>query len=133
MNRTTLKLLRPMILVFVLFTGFFIAGKTWLDKKGIDQDVLIGGNLLLFIISAVAFFVTLRSLRSASHHGFTRAMYGSFMIKIFAIAIAAFIYISAAGDKLNKPALFVCMGLYMIYTFIEVSTLLRVLKQKKNA
>jgi hypothetical protein len=133
MNRTSLKLLRPMILVFILFTAFFVAGRGWLVKKGVDQDVVVVGNLVLFIISTLAFFITLRSLHSSNHHGFVRAMYGSFMVKIFAVAIAAFIYIIMAGDQLNKPAIFICMGLYLIYTFIEVSALLRVLKQNKNA
>jgi hypothetical protein len=49
------------------------------------------------------------------------------------IAIAAFIYIQMAKKEVNKPALFACMGLYLVYTFIEISTLTKMLKQKKNA
>jgi len=33
----------------------------------------------------------------------------------------------------NKAALFTCIGLYFVYTFIEISVLLKLLKQKKNA
>jgi len=33
----------------------------------------------------------------------------------------------------NKPGLFFCMGLYIVYTFIEVSGLMKVNKQKTNA
>ena len=46
MNQNSLKLLRPIIIVFILLSGFFIIGKDWLIKKGVDQDVLIIGNLL---------------------------------------------------------------------------------------
>ena len=129
---TTIKLLRPLILVFILLTGFFIVGKDWLFKKKIDQDVLIIGNLLLFLVTLGSFLLTLRSLKSTNSYAFVRGMYSSFLVKFLVIAAAAFIYIKIAENGINKPALFFCMGLYIIYTFFEVSTLLRVLKQKKN-
>lgn len=133
MNQNMLKLLRPMILVFILLSGFFIAGKLWLEKKGIDQEVLIIGNLVLFAVSILTFWLTWRSLKSDNTHVFVRALYTGFIVKFFAIALAAFIYILLAEQNLNKPALFCMMGLYIVYSAIEVNTLLRILKQKKNA
>ncbi len=133
MNRTSLQLLRPMILVFMLLNFFFIAARQWIINKGADQEVLIIGNLLLFVVSLVTFLITYRSLQSTNPNTFVRAMYGGFIIKFFAVAIAAFIYILITNKNVNKPALIACMLLYVIYTFIEVKTLLGVLKQKKNA
>ncbi|MEP7376617.1 MAG: hypothetical protein ABI675_24680 [Chitinophagaceae bacterium] len=133
MNRTNLKLIRPMILIFIFLNAFFLLGKGWLAKKGIDQDVLLIGNMLLFFVSLITFLITNRSLQSGNPNAFVRAMYGGFIIKFFVVAIAAFVYIMVAKKDVNKPALFSCMGLYIVYTFFEVSSLLRVLKQKKNA
>ena len=133
MNRTSLKLLRPMILVFILLNVFFITARQWLVNKGVDQEVMIIGNLLLFVVSAIIFLITHRSLQSSNPNAFVRAMYGGFIIKFFAVAIAAFIYIMIVKKNVNKPALFACLLLYVVYTFIEVRTLLGVLKQKKNA
>ena len=133
MNRTSLQLLRPMILVFILLNVFFITARQWLEKKGVDQEVMIIGNLLLFVVSVIIFLITHRSLQSSNPNAFVRAMYGGFIIKFFAVAIAAFIYIMIAKKNVNKPALFASMLLYVVYTFIEVKTLLGVLKQKKNA
>jgi hypothetical protein len=133
MNRTSLTLLRPIILIFIFLNAFFLVGKTWLAKKGIDQEVLIWGNLLLFIVSLITFLITYRSLQAKNPNVFVRAMYGGFIIKFFVVAIAAFIYIMATKEQVNKTALFICMGLYVVYTFFEVSSLIRVLKQKKNA
>lgn len=132
MNQNSLKLLRPMILIFILLNAFFLTGRSWLAKKGIDQEVLIVGNLVLFIVSLVMFLLTYRSLKDPNPNAFVRALYSGFIIKFFVIAIAAFIYFMIAKD-INKPALFCCMGLYIIYTAFEVSPLLRILKQKKNA
>mgnify|MGYP006370099143 CR=1 FL=1 len=133
MNRTNLALIRPMILVFILLNAFFLVGKAWLTKKGIDQEVLIVGNLLLFLVSLITFFITCRSLQSSNPNVFVRAMYGGFIIKFFVVAITAFVYIMATKDNVNKPALFTCMVFYIVYTFFEVNALMRILKQKKNA
>ena len=133
MNQNSLKLLRPMILIFIFLNAFFIVARVWLVKKNIDQDVLIIGNLLLFFVSLITFLLTYRSLKSSNPNAFVRAMYGGFIIKFFAVAIAAFVYIITAKKEVNKPALFFCMGLYIVYTFFEVNSLLRILKQKKNA
>ena len=133
MNRTTLQLLRPVILVFILLNVFFIAARQWITNKGADQEVLIAGNLLLFVVSVITFLITHRSFRSNNPNAFVRAMYAGFIIKFFAVAIAAFIYILITKKDVNKPALFACMLLYAVYTFVEVRTLLGVLKQKKNA
>lgn len=125
--------LRPLIFVFLILNTFLIAGKSWLVKKGLDQDVLIAGNLLLFGVSLLSFILTRRSLRSDNPHVFVRAIYTSFIVKFFVLAAGAFIYISVAGAGVSKASLFSSMGLYAVYTFLEVSALLRLLKQKKNA
>ena len=57
MNQNSLKLLRPMILIFILLNAFFIVGKEWLLKKNIDQEVLIVGNLILFLVSLLTFLI----------------------------------------------------------------------------
>ncbi|MBL7741121.1 MAG: hypothetical protein JNK14_18000 [Chitinophagaceae bacterium] len=133
MNRNSIGPLRPMILVFVLLNGFFVAGRAILEKWNVDQSVVIGGNLILFIVSLASFLLTKRSLAAPNPNAFVRAMYGSFMIKFFVCAAAAFAYIMSVKKNVNKQALFVCMGLYIVYTVLEVSSLLKLLKQKKNA
>jgi len=133
MNQNSFRLLRPMILIFIFLNAFFIIGKNWLVKKNIDQDVLLMGNLLLFLVSLLTFLLTYRSLKSTNPNAFVRAMYGGFIIKFLVVAIAAFVYIITTKKDVNKPALFSCIGLYIVYTFFEVNSLLRILKQKKNA
>lgn len=133
MRKNNLGLLRPMFILFVFLSAFFISGKNILVKWNIDQDVLIMGNLLLLIITLGSYLILSRATRSANPNSFVRAMYGSFIIKFFVIAATAFIYIVIAKKNVNKPGLIACMGLYVIYTVIEVSALTKLLKQKKNA
>ncbi|RYF96012.1 MAG: hypothetical protein EOO00_03765 [Chitinophagaceae bacterium] len=131
-NRNMLKLARPMILFFILLNAMLITGKSFLVRKGIDQDVVIIGNLLLFTVTIVTYIISYRSLFAKNPNVFIRAMYGGFVIKFFVIAIAAFIYIMSAKKEVNKTALFICMGLYLLYTVMEVTALFRVLKSKKH-
>lgn len=122
----------PLILVFILFNGFFVAGRSFLERWNASQDVLIGGNLLLFVITFFSFLVAKRGLRQTNPHAFTRAVYTSILLKLFLTMIAAFAYIAINKSALNKPALFTLMGLYLVYTFLEVSILVRMLKNKNN-
>jgi hypothetical protein len=130
---TNKKTFLPLLILFILLNGFFLTAEKFLQKNGIDYEVLIGGNLILFIATALSFYVSLHSLSSKNPNSSLRSLYGSFMIKFFLIAIAAFIYIMIEKKSVNKPALMICMGLYIVYTLIEVSSLQKLLKQKKNA
>ena len=133
MNKDLLRLLRPLLIIFILINAFAITGNNWLEKNSVDQSVLIAGNLLLFLVSLTAFLITYRSLRSSNPQAFVRAMYGSFMIKFFLIAIVAFVYIMIARKNVNKPGLIACGILYIVYTVLETGALMKLLKQRKNA
>lgn len=122
----------PIVVLFIILNGLFIAGKGILDRWGADQDVLIWGNLLLFVITLISFFMAQKGLKSTNPHAFVRSVYGSIMLKLFVCLIAAFIYIFVNRQSLNKPAFFTLMGLYLVYTFLEVSTLTKMLKQRAN-
>ena len=123
----------PIAILFVVLNGFFLAGKSMLQRWNADQDVLIVGNLLLFLITLLSFFMARKGLKNANPHAFVRSVYGGIMLKLFICIIAAFIYIASLGKQLNKPALFTCMGLYLLYTFLEVSILTKMLKGSSNA
>ena len=103
-----------------------------MEKQGVDQSVLIIGNLLLFLATMGSVIISWRGVTSSNPQASVRSMYGSFIIKFFGIAIAAFVYIMMAKKNVNKPALITCAGLYIVYTFIEVSVLTKMLKKKKN-
>ncbi|HPG12778.1 MAG TPA: hypothetical protein PLU37_14690 [Chitinophagaceae bacterium] len=123
----------PLITIFIIVTVFALTAKRWLQEKDIDQMVLVWGNLLLFLVSLVSFMMMYRSLQSSKPKSSVTAMYSGFMIKFFAVALAAFVYIMYAKKEVNKPALIFCAGLYIIYTMFETRALLRTLRQKNNA
>ena len=133
MRRNKRSPLFPVVLFFILLNALFIGGKNFLERHGFDQSVLIVGNLILFGATLLSFVFATRGLNSENAKAFVRSVYVSIMIKLFICVIAAVIYIFIFRTNLNKPSLFACMGLYLIYTFIEVSVLTKLLKKKKNA
>jgi Na+/H+ antiporter NhaC len=122
----------PVFLVFIILNAFFLAGNDLLNKWNAEQDVLMVGNLLLFLITLISFFIAQRGLNSPNPHAFTRAVFGSILLKLFVCIIAATVYIATYKSNLNKPALFGCMGLYLVYTFMEVSALTKMLRGKAH-
>lgn len=126
------KAFAPIVLVFIVMNGFFIAGKSMLQRWDADQNVLIIGNVLLFLISYISFMIAAKGVNNPNPHAFVRAVYGGIMLKLFVCIIAALIYISSAGKEVNRTSLFIWMGLYLVYTFIEVSLLTKLLRENKN-
>jgi hypothetical protein len=133
MNKKLLQSIRPLFIVFILVNGLALTGRSLLVKYNCSQDVLILGNLLLFVVILVSYFITYRSLHSPNPQAFLRSMYGSFMIKFFFLAIAAFVYIMVMKKDVNKPALAACGILYILYTFIEIKALMKTLNELKQA
>ncbi len=123
----------PIILLFVAFNALFIAGQRWLAKFNADRDVLIIGNAILFIATLVSFFLYRKALKNNQPHKFLKYIYGGMFLKMLVCLIAAFAYIASFGKDVNKAGIFGCMFLYFLYTFVEVSILLRLSKEQKNA
>jgi hypothetical protein len=121
-----------LVLIFIVLNAFFIAGKSLLTRWGADQNVLIIGNGVLFLITLISAFVAVRGLNSTNPHAFVRGIYGSITLKLFACMIAALVYIAIYKKDLNKPALFTLMGLYLLYTSIEVGSLTKLLRKSSN-
>jgi heme/copper-type cytochrome/quinol oxidase subunit 3 len=123
----------PIILFFVVLNGFFVAARPMLQRRGADMDVLLIGNAFLLVVSLLSYLLAKRGLTNSNPHAFVRGVYSGILLKLFVCMIAAFVYISIYKKDLNKPAFFTLMGLYLVYTFIEVSVLTKELKQQKNA
>lgn len=116
---------RPILLFFILLNGLFILFKAKLMALGFDGDMLIIGNGILFLMTFISSKLLKSSLHAVNSAAFLRGVYGSFLIKFFIVAITVLIYAFLNRSHINKPGLFTLMGLYLVYTFIEISTLLK--------
>lgn len=116
---------RPILLVFIVLEAVFVFCAGGLAARGIDYRVLMSGNVLLFVVTTISFLLYIRGLRNQNAHAFVRVMYSSLLVKFFVILGAVLIYAMIARTAVNRNGIFGCFVLYVVYTYLEVKTLLR--------
>ena len=126
------KTVIPLVIVFIITAGLIFIFRKFLETRGFDWLVLSVGNLFVYLVTAVSMHMLSKGLNAPGTNAFLRNAYGGIMVKLFACAGAAFIYILLSGKNLNKPALFACMFLYLVYTFVELSLIMKYSSAKKN-
>jgi hypothetical protein len=127
------KSLLPLFFLFVIINSMAIVFRSRLTSLGFDIDVLLIGNLFLCALTFFSFYMLYKGMKAATTAGFLRSVYGSFIIKLLLVAVMVFGYAILFKEKINKPSLFSCMFLYLVYTFIETRGLLKLSKLKKHA
>ncbi|HRF19446.1 MAG TPA: hypothetical protein PK977_14825 [Chitinophagaceae bacterium] len=91
MNKSFFDWAKPLIGLFIVVTIVAVAGKEWLAHYHIDWRVVAVGNFLLLDVGLTGLFIMMKTLKSSNPQAFVRAMYGSFIIKFFVLAVAAFV------------------------------------------
>jgi len=133
MNSENRKAFVPIVLVFIILNGLIFFSQSFLDNPGFDRDFLLWSNLFLFLISLGGFLIQRRGLQSSNPHAFVRGVYTSMLFKMFICMTAVLIYVVLFRSNINKPGIFTAMGMYVVYTVVEVSTLMNTTRKKKNA
>lgn len=123
---------RPILFLFVLLNALFLLFKDPLISVGFDADMLIIGNGIIFLMTFISSKLLHGSMHAANSAAFLRGVYGSFLIKFFIVAITVLVYAFLNRSNVNKPGLFTLMGLYLVYTFIEISSLLKKTNKAKE-
>jgi hypothetical protein len=134
MNRLQLRnTFLPLLAIFMLVNIGCIAYADRLAAHKIDGAVVQGANVLLFVIAVVCGMMHYRALKSDNPHAFVRSVLGATVLKLFSIAGAVLVYIYVTGPKKNVPAVLIGMGLYIVYTIVEVTGAFRLNKEKHGS
>ena len=132
-NKRFFKIFLPILLVFIISTAFFITSGALASRWNIDTDLVIVGNLVLFLATAISFFLYFKALHNNNAQAMLRMIYGGMFIKMMTCLFSAFLYIMIAGKAVNKGGIIVCLFLYLVYSFVEIFLLLKQTKQRRNA
>jgi hypothetical protein len=117
------------LILFMVTTGLIILFKNQLDEKEIDPIVAGFGNLILFLASVLTLAMYGKAKRSSTSHGFSKNIYAAFVIKFFILITAVMLYFYFSSE-ISTRAVFLCMGLYLVYHFVGASYAARVEKKK---
>jgi hypothetical protein len=126
------KTIWPLVVMFLIIALFILLFRNFLQERGVDWQVTSGGNLIIYVITIVSLHMLSKGLTAKSTPSFLGNAFGGIFLKLMACAIAAFIYIFTARKEVNKPALFICMGLYLVYTFVEMKIIMKQSKDLKD-
>lgn len=121
------------IVLFILINASAFLFKNFLHAQGFGIKLLLTANLLLFVLTLLGFFIQMRAIKSTNINAFIRGVYVNLLLKIFIVIIALGIYLFITKGKVNKPSLFTAMGLYILYSSIEVKQLMKISRKKTNA
>jgi hypothetical protein len=114
----------PLVGMFTIVTLVGLLAKDWLQSAGVAVNVLLGGNGLLFAASMLSFLMYQRAMHTDKPFGFVNRVYAGFMVKFFILIIGVMLYFFLAKE-VNKPAVFICMGLYLVYNFLGTSQVVK--------
>ena len=121
---------RPLVIVYILTTALFLVFRSQLEIIKMDVTVLICANLLLFSVSMVILYLQMKNLTNPNPNAMVRGVIGGTFLKLFALGASVIIYLLAAGPNRSINAVFAGMGLYIIYTWLEVKISLRLTAKK---
>ncbi len=125
------KFMLRLFVIFIAITASALLLGNQLDAKKIDHIVVIAANALLFMLTAIIMLLHLKAARNANPNVFVRSVMGATALKLLAIIVALAIYLFTAGPNRSVYAIAVGMGLYVLYTVIEVRAVLQ-LNQRKD-
>lgn len=126
------KIFVPLVLVFVIVNLMALLFGSILHSWKIDPYVVAGANLLLFLISIYNGVQHLKAMAQTNPHAMVRGVMGSTVLKLFVLGTAAFVYLYNAGENKNINGLFFSMGLYILYTWLDVRIALKGNPVKKD-
>lgn len=116
--------------MFVMITALLLVFERQLEAKNIHADVAIAANLLLFLIGIANVYLAAKNMQDSNPRAFVRGVMAGTLLKLVVVAAAVLIYLVLAGPNRNRGGVLVGMGLYVIYTFIEVKIALRLNPRK---
>lgn len=121
----------PILIIFIVTTALFITIPSLDFLWNMDRMVMIIGNLIIFTATLISFRLYRRSLENNNVHAFLRMIYGGMFAKMMICMFAALIYIMIVKKDVSKGAIFGCMFLYFVYTFTEISIILKLSRKQK--
>jgi hypothetical protein len=122
----------PLIVLFGLVNAGCFLFSDSLKLKQIDPIMVAGANTLLFVICSIGLRTQIKSVNNSNPHAMVRSVMGSVVLKLFVLGTAAFIYLYNVGEAQSVNGIFLSMGLYILYTWLEVKMAMKIKPTKKD-
>ena len=132
-NRYPGRSFLPILIIFLLSNVILLVLPGIEALWGMDRLVMAVGNVILFAATGISFYLYGRALRNDNVHAFLRMIYGGMFAKMMICLFAALIYIMIAKKNVSRGAVFGLMFLYFVYTFVEISIIMKLSRKNRHA
>jgi hypothetical protein len=119
-----IKKLVPILSIFVIVNMLLLLGHENNWAVGLKHKFIMTVNLMLVCMS-VFNFVRIRKMEATNPHAMVRSVMAGTLLKMLVFAGAALAYASQKLGPVGIPTLLICMGLYLVYTWLEIQWTLK--------
>jgi hypothetical protein len=133
MEKNIFRAFLPILIIFIITTIVLIAVPSLDFLWGMKKNVMLTGNTILFVATGISFILYRKSLQQKNVQLSFRMIYGGMFLKLMICLFTAMIYIMIAKKEVSKGAIFGCMFLYFVYTFVEVSVISKISRKEGYA
>lgn len=133
MIQSLFKKFIPLTALFLLINLVVFIFEPSLKGYGFNISFLLVANTILFIITFLGFYLQTKGVSSTNINAFIRGVYSSLLVKMFVVVGAILIYILMMGGAVNTPSILASMGIYLVYTTVEVVQLMKIARRKNDA
>lgn len=130
MEKSTKSWVLPLAVLYVLVDLALYPLQSFFATHKVNTMVVLGANTVLFAATVLNIVFQEKNLNNPNPAAVIRGVMAGTFLKLFALAATAMIYLLAAGGNRSVNAVFIGMGLYIVYTWLEVRITLR-MKPKK--
>jgi hypothetical protein len=114
------KKLIPILFLFVLANAILIFSNAYFkDGTVFKFKFILAVNLMLFSMSIFNFF-RLKMIFVSNPNAMVRSVMLGTLLKMVVFAGAALAYATQKKGAVGYPTLLSCMGLYLVYTWLEI-------------
>ena len=129
---TMLKLMRPLLLVFIGISVAVFAAEGLIQTYNINKNLLLIANIGLLLLFLLVLLFQKNALRHQNPNVWVRSVMLGMTLKMLFCAISVVVYTKYMGEALNKRSVYTALFFYLIYLFVEVKTITK-LNPGKNA
>lgn len=132
-NKRFLKATFAIVVTFFFFILLEVALKVFFPFLPMNAYVVFAGNTILLMATLLSLFFYIKSIEQEKPFALVKFVYLAMFSKLAVCLLPAVVYILWAGENVNKPALVFCACMYIVYSYSEVSILLKQNKRRSNA
>jgi hypothetical protein len=116
----TRKQIIPILFIFVLINALLLFGNAYFSEPAfLKFKFVMVVNLMLFGMS-IFNFIRLKKMDANNPHAMVRSVMVGTLLKMLIFAGAALAYATQTKIPVGMSTLLVSMGLYLIYTWLEI-------------